>query len=104
MHDSSHTANQLYTGDAATYGNTHAPATYRQAGCQDVSYSIDCQIYTCRFSWTIKYQVFNPWTVGRQTRYQVVTLSMSANLIQFFNIDACSNSIGLHPPAKARGF
>ncbi len=59
MHDSSHTANQLYTGDAATYGNTHAPATYRQAGCQDVSYSIDCQFYIDRFSWDIVYRVFN---------------------------------------------
>ena len=34
-----------------------------------------------RSSWSIKYQVFNPCIVGGQTRYQEVTLYMSANLI-----------------------
>ena len=31
--------------------------------------------------WCIKYQVFNPFLVGRQTRNLAITLEMSANLI-----------------------
>ena len=33
------------------------------------------------FQWTIKYQVFNPFRVGRQTRCRETTLDMSVNLI-----------------------
>ena len=59
-----HTAVRPYIADVATYGNTHALATYRQAGCQDGSYSTDHKMDIYTFSWIIKYQVFNPFSVG----------------------------------------
>ena len=38
-------------------------------------------IFIRAFHWTVTYHVFNPCIVGRQTRYQAVTLYMSANVI-----------------------
>ncbi len=56
-----------------------------QAYCPN-AYSADgCVSFFYRFSWIFTYHVFNPCQVGRQTRHQVVTLDMSANVIHLLN-------------------
>ncbi|RKU15068.1 hypothetical protein C6503_13940, partial [Candidatus Poribacteria bacterium] len=71
----------LDTVDAATYGSIHAPATYRQAGCQAEYNSIDHKTDICRFSWYITHHTFIPYKVRRQTHCQATMLCMSASVM-----------------------
>ena len=54
----------IVTAVISFYGNSHAPATYHQAGCQCGLYSMDRQAYTYRFSWYITLSHLYPLRSG----------------------------------------
>ena len=74
------------------------------------------EFYVSCFAWYMKYQVFNPCEVGRQTHNPAVVFHMSANLIGslyhifkqksnlFSKVWSNSQRRCLHPKPKGLGF
>ena len=67
--------NSVFPGRESGYAHPQD----HQACCSSVCFVGDYVADICRFSWCYQLPVFNPYTVGRQTRHLAATLCMSAN-------------------------